>query len=242
MPTSILSELFMSGKWLSVCTATSSSLMMSDRRRTITTRRKYLHRKRGVSDMCGGSKVELSNGLCSISLAIPELEIQSSEVELINGICSISLAIPELEIQSSEVELTNGICSISLAIPELEIQSSEVELTNALCSISLAIPEQESHTHIEATIHTLTPSHPLPSPQPHVGTGECLIRLVHLLEVEGVGFALCQLPGRVQLPHEGQEVVVVTSVVVHLNLPHKLHSDTIVVELAALQSYRDLQE
>ena len=42
MPTSIFRELFISGKWLSVCTATSSSLMMSERRRVITTRRKYL--------------------------------------------------------------------------------------------------------------------------------------------------------------------------------------------------------
>ena len=33
----------------------------------------------------------ISNGLCSISLAIPELEIQSSKVELSNGLCSISL-------------------------------------------------------------------------------------------------------------------------------------------------------
>ena len=57
-----------------------------------------------------------------ISLAIPELEIQSSKVELSNGLCSISLAIPELEIQSSKVELSNGLCSISLAIPELELQ------------------------------------------------------------------------------------------------------------------------
>ena len=40
----------------------------------------------------------LSNGLCSISLATPELEVQSSKVELSNGLCSISLAIPELEI------------------------------------------------------------------------------------------------------------------------------------------------
>ena len=47
----------------------------------------------------GGTHVKvLSNGLCSISLAIPELEIQSSKVELSNGLCSISLAIPELEI------------------------------------------------------------------------------------------------------------------------------------------------
>ena len=78
----------------------------------------------------GGGQVELSNGLCSISLAIPELELQSSKVELSNGLCSISLAIPELEIQSSKVELSNGLCSISLAIPELEIQSSKVELSN----------------------------------------------------------------------------------------------------------------
>jgi hypothetical protein len=34
--------LFISGKWLRVCTATSNSLVMSDSRRTITTRRKYL--------------------------------------------------------------------------------------------------------------------------------------------------------------------------------------------------------
>ena len=81
-----------------------------------------------------GSKVELSKGLCSISLAIPELQIQSSKVELSNGLCSISLAIPELETQSSKLELSNGLCSISLAIPELEIQSSKVELSNDLSS------------------------------------------------------------------------------------------------------------
>ena len=52
--------------------------------------------------------VELSNGLCSISLAITELEIQSSRVELSDGLCSISLAIPQLEIQSSKVELYNN--------------------------------------------------------------------------------------------------------------------------------------
>ena len=58
-----------------------------------------------------------------------ELEIRSSKVELSNGRCSISLAIPELEIQSSKVELSNGLCSISLAIPELEIRRSKVELS-----------------------------------------------------------------------------------------------------------------
>ena len=43
-----------------------------------------------------------------------ELEIRRSKVELLNGRCFISLAIPELEIRSSKVELSNGLCSISL--------------------------------------------------------------------------------------------------------------------------------
>ena len=46
------------------------------------------------------------------------------------GLCTISLAIQELEIQSSKVELSNALCSISLAIPELEIQSSKIKLSN----------------------------------------------------------------------------------------------------------------
>ena len=44
-----------------------------------------------ITERRGRGRVELSNGLCSISLAIPELEIQSSKVELSNGLCSISL-------------------------------------------------------------------------------------------------------------------------------------------------------
>ena len=50
----------------------------------------------------GREGFELSNGLCSVSLAIPELEIQSSKVELSNALCSISLAIPELEIYKAQ--------------------------------------------------------------------------------------------------------------------------------------------
>ena len=52
------------------------------------------------------------------------LEVESSRVELSNGLCSTSLAIPELEIQSSKVELSNGLCFMSVllvAIPELEM-------------------------------------------------------------------------------------------------------------------------
>ena len=43
-----------------------------------------------------GESFKLSYHLCSISLAIPELEIQSSVVELSSDLYSISLAIPEL--------------------------------------------------------------------------------------------------------------------------------------------------
>ena len=54
-----------------------------------------------------------------------------------NGLCSISLAIPELEIQSSKVELSNGLCSISLDIPKLEIQSSKAIYTHVAISLTV---------------------------------------------------------------------------------------------------------
>ena len=81
---------------------------------------------------------------------------------------------------------------------------------------------------------------PLHIPEPDICASVCLIWLVNTQELKVVGLGLRDLSRRLQLLHEGEEVVVVPTVIEHLNLAHKLHSYAMMFQLLAFQRNMNL--
>ena len=73
------------------------------------------------------------------------------------------------------------------------------------------------------------------SPQSDICPSVAFVRFLHLLKVEGVRLAGGEFTRRVQLPHKREKVVMISTVVEHLYLTDKLHSDAMVLKLLAFE-------